>query len=1080
MFTLPRVQVFANVPTVYTDPASAVTSTSATLNGRVDPSNDNTLYYFFYGTSETNVSRTPLTEVMANSGLTPVQASVSNLQPGTKYYFQLVAYNSYGTTKGSWLTFTTSPGLPTVSTQPATNIAITSATLNGTVNPGGDNTWYHFYYGQQESGGGSTSTQEVLGSSGLTSVSQSISGLLPGTLYYFQIVANNSYGQVQGAFQQFTTANMTIDFSPRSFDFRNVNICSSVTQTLYIVTMSNNSSDFNATMSAGTVADFTFECTGPHVQGCSLDVQPGQNTEIATVTFHPTSTGTQGTYFQITPNVACWYQGQVYNSANPIRISVTGTGQSPANVNLSYTPQTPFSFDNTAISLTSIETLTVEKPTTLDCDIDGVVHTTNLSPSFSIAEGNPSFTLTNASKDATLTLRFSPASAGTLGGSFQIEYNAPASPSNIDTYTLTGTGVLPLKDGDYVIPDEFDTPTTGVYLLRSSGSEMTERERVPSSLTSDLSFVSPTGATIVNGSMYVADQGGIASAGAIYKINIQSDAYTKLPINVSGNFSPHDVEWISGQLYVLRQQTSLGGINSLIIADTSGTNPPLEVPLPSNIICGTPTRLVDIGDTLYLSTYLPTGSTNRPCIYFFRRSSLADKLTSLGEIDSIRYYHDPGRILTVSKGNRDTLYVWDYAQTSGIDSLFIYWHNQLCGKVAVAATDAAPYVEYAGGGSFYLLETGNLYQFNESEFGNQSIQIGRSILPASQRPIGGAFMARTTLAVQSGTIGPGATTTYTIGGREVASIQWGRSGNTPQSVVLSYYDRTYPPGSLTGHYADAYWTINPTGGTGYTYDLTLYYDSSTLNNITDEDSIIVAESNGDGKWVPEFASSVNVFNKMVTLTGLSGSSVLTVTATDREEPLPATLVKLAATQTGKSTVTLNWATGSEVNVVGFKIVKKTESDSSYQLIASYLTDSSLVAAGTVTSGKSYDYIDSKVLVGVTYDYEVIETSKDGTEKLSGPLRVTVTDKPKKFILNQNYPNPFNPSTTISYQLPVSCHVVLNVYNNLGERVETLVDEGQALGNHSVVFNGSRLASGVYYYRFGAGNFAGVKKMVLVK
>ncbi len=89
--------------------------------------------------------------------------------------------------------------------------------------------------------------------------------------------------------------------------------------------------------------------------------------------------------------------------------------------------------------------------------------------------------------------------------------------------------------------------------------------------------------------------------------------------------------------------------------------------------------------------------------------------------------------------------------------------------------------------------------------------------------------------------------------------------------------------------------------------------------------------------------------------------------------------------------------------------------------------------------------------------------------------------PKKFELNQNYPNPFNPSTIISYDLPRQAHVRLDVYNILGEKVETLVDKAQQAGLHEVTFNASRLASGVYFYRLSAGN-AQIKtrKMVLLK
>ncbi len=85
-----------------------------------------------------------------------------------------------------------------------------------------------------------------------------------------------------------------------------------------------------------------------------------------------------------------------------------------------------------------------------------------------------------------------------------------------------------------------------------------------------------------------------------------------------------------------------------------------------------------------------------------------------------------------------------------------------------------------------------------------------------------------------------------------------------------------------------------------------------------------------------------------------------------------------------------------------------------------------------------------------------------------------------FMLKQNYPNPFNPSTIISYQLPVSSHVDLSIYNLLGQKVLTLVSEQQSAGVHKFNFDAKRLASGVYLYRLEAGSFTQTKKLILMR
>jgi photosystem II stability/assembly factor-like uncharacterized protein len=90
------------------------------------------------------------------------------------------------------------------------------------------------------------------------------------------------------------------------------------------------------------------------------------------------------------------------------------------------------------------------------------------------------------------------------------------------------------------------------------------------------------------------------------------------------------------------------------------------------------------------------------------------------------------------------------------------------------------------------------------------------------------------------------------------------------------------------------------------------------------------------------------------------------------------------------------------------------------------------------------------------------------------------DLPESFELSQNYPNPFNPRTTFKYALPEDAHVVLRLYDVLGQEVATLVNEMQSAGYRSVDFNASSLGSGVYYYKLTAGTFTAVRKMVVLQ
>ncbi|NIT56890.1 MAG: T9SS type A sorting domain-containing protein [Aliifodinibius sp.] len=88
--------------------------------------------------------------------------------------------------------------------------------------------------------------------------------------------------------------------------------------------------------------------------------------------------------------------------------------------------------------------------------------------------------------------------------------------------------------------------------------------------------------------------------------------------------------------------------------------------------------------------------------------------------------------------------------------------------------------------------------------------------------------------------------------------------------------------------------------------------------------------------------------------------------------------------------------------------------------------------------------------------------------------------PTEFSLSQNYPNPFNPATTIEYSIPEDGNVSLTVYNALGEKVETLVNDYTKAGTHKINFNATDFSSGIYYYRLSSGKFSSVMKMIVLK
>jgi len=93
--------------------------------------------------------------------------------------------------------------------------------------------------------------------------------------------------------------------------------------------------------------------------------------------------------------------------------------------------------------------------------------------------------------------------------------------------------------------------------------------------------------------------------------------------------------------------------------------------------------------------------------------------------------------------------------------------------------------------------------------------------------------------------------------------------------------------------------------------------------------------------------------------------------------------------------------------------------------------------------------------------------------------------PTRYELSQNYPNPFNPETSISYDVPKTSFITIEVFNLLGQKLRTLVNEKKNPGTYQILWNGlddqgQAVSSGVYLYKMQAGDFAAMKKMVLVR
>jgi plastocyanin len=207
-------------PQATTEPPREVSPRGATLAGAIDPKGEPTEYHFQYGTAGVSEHTTGSVNLGASDFTShPVSAAVSGLSPGTEYKARLIATYGAGKTEvlGSEKKFTT-PAItaPSVTTEPASGLSETAATLKGSVNTGGEATEYDFEYGTDESYGKATEVKMLAAAGGSQSVSATIAGLTPGTTYHYRLVAKNPIGPGVGKDATFNTSTPTPSEPPPS------------------------------------------------------------------------------------------------------------------------------------------------------------------------------------------------------------------------------------------------------------------------------------------------------------------------------------------------------------------------------------------------------------------------------------------------------------------------------------------------------------------------------------------------------------------------------------------------------------------------------------------------------------------------------------------------------------------------------------------------------------------------------------------------------------------------------------------------------------------------------------------------
>jgi len=291
----------------------------------------------------------------------------------------------------------------------------------------------------------------------------------------------------------------------------------------------------------------------------------------------------------------------------------------------------------------------------------------------------------------------------------------------------------------------------------------------------------------------------------------------------------------------------------------------------------------------------------------------------------------------------------------------------------------------------------------------------RSVTVAGGAPCIGATEFTPAVAPAAITVTPlaGGSNTFTLNGRDLATITWGAGGTVPTSVSLKYYSGTNPLEWTRTYKGNFYYVIEATGGTGYSYDILLYYDHALIGNITSESAIVMSKRpTGAGAWTFP-GSSDNAVSNSVSATGLSSFSEFTIT--DDASLLPVEFIELKAVYRNQQ-VELGWITMNETNTAYAELQRSADGRNFEPIVR-------IQAAGNSDARQYYSYNDKLAVPGVNI-YRVRMIDADSTFRYSNVATVKISETPALFIYS-------NPVSDGQFRIRCSRNVQVTVYDLTG-------------------------------------------------
>jgi hypothetical protein len=261
-----------------------------------------------------------------------------------------------------------------------------------------------------------------------------------------------------------------------------------------------------------------------------------------------------------------------------------------------------------------------------------------------------------------------------------------------------------------------------------------------------------------------------------------------------------------------------------------------------------------------------------------------------------------------------------------------------------------------------------------------------------------------------------------------------------------------------------FWSVNPMV-VGATSDWQLISFSVQAANLTGGVNVNSTLSGVTGVRILHSAAGGSKGDAVAAQIGLDNITALS-------QPVPVELNSFSAYVSGKK-VKLEWSTATEINNLRFDVQRK------YDAIE-WQTIGSLKGNGTTTQTQHYSFSDDlSAYAPSKIFYRLKQIDLDGSFSYSNEISVD-NNIVSSFELEQNYPNPFNPSTKIKFNIPITEKVKIEIFNTIGNKVATLLNEVKEAGSHEIQLNAYNWATGTYFYKISAGDFSATKKMLLIK